>query len=245
MKLKKRLLIAGVAVAIVAGLLFFCFQPSRPVAPVELLAYPHKSPFRIATQIERLIPSSWGWAWKLRDRLRGPVRAITISTQVLEGAFSETGQSIASNVLAGKVALTNAYGYEVWKLDANQVSALSRTFKGAQGIDVLSAPRVQTANDVGAAVMQTQPVVLGGATNHVGVTALFEPHVDGDTVDLFMDFLYSELLTNPVSIRTNVAIALRSQLSDGTGVFLAQKSKDDKGKFRGIIVSLALAPRKK
>jgi hypothetical protein len=146
------------------------------------------------------------------------------------------------NVLTTNNVAAISSEVQAWQLGDKEVVGLSRMFREANGINIKSGPTVQTAENCGAAVMMTQSVVIKSATNDVGEIAEFDPRLNEDTVDLYARLVSSELADKGLSIQTNLAVAVRVQLTNGAGVFLVRTN--DK-KFRGVLISLALQPRKK
>ncbi len=115
-------------------------------------------------------------------------------------------------------------------MDGAQIRALEKM----EGIEILSSPRVQTANGVEASVSVTQQVPVGGTNANVGTTLNVNPHYSTNSSTITLDLsaalsrivdtslqqdesqrdLQITTITNSVTISDGQSILLRGDLTD-------------------------------
>ena len=195
------------------------------------------------------------WVWRLKQSLFGPAKAIELDSAIFELKARPT--SGLPDYLLGKPDLTNTNGLQVWIIDKDELFALRRGLSMAPGNKMISRPRVSTAHGIQGTLSVGGNIAVDGTQRWCGVVMEFSPRVSRHSTDLTMITTLSEAVTNEVagsvnhpgtnfvSVRTNLALAARIQIPNGSGVFLLNNGQDGKNEKRmGILIS-ASQPRTK
>ena len=238
---KRKFLLAGlVAICIVGGAAFLP-RSARPVmvAPLsEGMALMPKAPW-----LDRFMPQ-WGWLWRLRDTVMPRRR---ISFDAAQADFNLTPERVLADLALGYSTFTTN-GIRLWILDGNNLSELQRHLKQNSKSRFL---RVETADGIRSGISITDPVSIDGKPNEAGLKMDLMPVVGRNSTDLTALLCLSEVVTNQtdsslISIRTNLALAVRLEIPNGKGVFLLEAKQDatNRGSL-GVIISPTFPKPKK
>lgn len=242
------LVLAGLGIALLG---YFAARPSpAPLPPISLLS-PSQIPPQRTPLFARIVPatSAWGGAWRLREKVVGPIKPLTFDAAVLRlGALSGTNfSSLAAPDLVGPD------GLQVWRLGAAELEALRRQLKQAPDTEVLFRPRLTTGDGCGASMFTGGSVPIHGSRADVGLFLDLRPTLHGEVTDLIASVLWREAVTNHtskpgglpttelISLQTNLYVAARLQLSNASGVFLLRPAPRA-GDIRGVGLILSEAP---
>src|SRR5262245_60431712 len=70
---------------VVIGVLLLSVRRRPPAVPaVVVMPLPYKIPAQKVPLPDRWIPRSWGWLWRLKQRVLGPAKVIQIETAIFE-----------------------------------------------------------------------------------------------------------------------------------------------------------------
>ena len=138
--------------------------------------------------------------------------------------------------------LTETNGTKAWKLTAKEISNLQEQLQHRDDVHIL-APRMQTSDSIPSALFSGNTVKVNGTNVDVGLTVNFYPRFKRGAVDLLGDVLSLELLTNNTTIRTNLALATRLQLTNGAGAFIVPATTA--GNIYGVIFDVTWPQLKK
>ena len=201
-------------------------------------------------------PARWrrmadrGLAW-LRFQLFGPAKPIILQASVIE--FKKPPTTSAS-LLADLPSLAthgpDTNGIQAWILSDVEMAALRRRLDQTPGAEVVSNPRVQTASGVQADFWVGETIVVGGTNGDVGLAWTCKPRPRRGGNELTSVFTYTQAVTNQtgaaaggqatnvISIQTNLAVAAKIQLPEGSGVFLMRTGRGlAPGKTIGVLIS--------
>jgi hypothetical protein len=221
------LALVAVIVCVLGGLALFSREPMPP-AVVELKR-PYSTPSGLRDWIGRWTPQNpgWTWAWQLEDLVFGRRTVVTLATRFFKVRDSDP-QMIAALGL-GLPQFSNARGVQLWLLPASQLGSL-RKLLAQNGMELLNAPRLTTADGISASLFSGELIPFNGITNQVGVEAAYFVRVHAERTDLFASALLTEAVTNSdqlpegampvVSILTNLDVAFRLQIPKSNGVFI-------------------------
>jgi hypothetical protein len=246
----------GVGVLVGVGILFgFSLSSLRrsPPAPLkasaEFLALTHSMVAPAPSLFERWVPKSksWGWLWRLRDKVRGPKERVSIQATVLE--YSGDAEQIWIVQLGDPLIQTN--GMCGWVADDFVLRELEfelgMNWRGKK----LMRPAVTTSHGILSSIWSgTSGTTLGtvGANTSqppvgLGMELLSKAH--GGGTELMTRVRFSESVTNGaspsvVSIRTNLEGAAQWQLPPGTGCVLLGPAYDDGSRRSAILLSVQI-----
>ena len=251
MKLHKKavwFLIAFLALAI--GISVIKLTRQLPLPPtVTILPPGYKIPPQKLSIPDRWISRKWGWYWRLKQRVFGPPKIISLGATVFE--FSGPPEELLSGFGVGEATFTNASGVHVWITNQTAIAEmLKRVEHSTNGFRVTAAPRITTADAAYSGMMQSQRVPVGGVPTDIGVVLDCLPRVHKDRTDLTIVFRVTEAITNSsvlesvatsnefISMVTNFEVAARLQIPSGGGVLLLDGSHSPKaGKATSVFIS--------
>jgi hypothetical protein len=203
------------------------FSGKEKPAPVMLLREPYSTPLRLRDWIGRWTPRSWSWAFRIEDAIFGRRPVVNLSTQFFR--FSEGAVKPASEFGLGPPGFSDVGGLQVWLPQASELKSLRKRLE-QNGTELLSHPRITTAEGASACLFMGESIPVDGVTNQVGVEAAYFARVHPERTDLFASLRISALLTNHpslsepkppvISVQTNLNVAARLQIPKGCGVFM-------------------------
>ena len=228
----RRVLWTLFGVAGLATLLTLALRPRTPTVPVLVLHRPVAMPVPLLDRCLRLVPAtkSWGWFWRARDRVFGPRKPVNLASEIV--AVDATGAA-SLDLGLGEPLFMGEAGLRVWMPSGTAFARLRLRLEAAPGAEVLSRPRVMTADACQASLFTGQSVPLGAGNPapvaNVGLSIDYFPRVHPKSTDLIATLTVSELATNPpvargtpqaLAVRTNLDLAVRLQIPKGRGVVL-------------------------
>lgn len=223
----KRLVWLSALVVGVGAALAVAFCPRTPTAPVLVLRRPLTMPSPLLDRVLRFIPAtpSWGWFWRAREVVFGRRKPVNVFTEILA---LDASRDPAARLAPGAPTFSDPRGLRVWLLGGADIKSLRQRLEDAPGTEVLSRPRVTTADECAASLFQGYSVSINGVTSPVGHAFECYPRVHRQATDLIAAVTLSEAITNAaagdrpssISIRTNLDLALRLQIPKGSGAFL-------------------------
>ncbi len=227
--------------------LVFIFRPSPPV-PAVVMPLPDGIPAQKPTLLERSIPPTWGWAWRLKELVFGRIKPITLKAAIIDcGGLSN---SVSPVFLLREPQFANTSGLQVWILSEDELDAVCRGLEQTPGNEILARPRVVTGDGIECRLYVGTTLSIDGTQRAVGLNADFLPRLRRDSTDLFVVITHIAAVTNQatattglpiaqsVSIRTNVAVAARTQIPKGNGAFLLN---EDRGVTNGSRVAVTIS----
>jgi hypothetical protein len=180
----------------------------------------------------------------LRSKLFRPPRAVVISAEVFECYESF---SLAKVPLSPPLAVNQA-STRLWLLDTNQWAVLRNNMQSNTA--AIARPSAWTSDGQPAKIFIGESVLIDGSWRQKGIAFDVSARTKSSAVDLtaFLTltapFTNSSLVTNAVSIRTNLAIGARVQIPQGHRLFLLTSNAAN-GKRMGVIVSATIPEPKK
>jgi hypothetical protein len=163
-------------------------------------------------------------------------------------SFADSPHTLLSNLAIGPPNFSNTNGLCVWLLSSNQLSALRGNFKQAPGANILSKPRISTAEGIQADLFVGQSLPPGSPAKQVGLEFRCCARFRRNSSDLLTHISFSEFVTNEndgsastppftTTLQTNIDTALRLQLPKGNGVFfLDQSHHESPRKNIGVLI---------
>jgi len=237
----------GTALLFVSLGLVFIFRPSPPATAI-VMPLPNGIPAQKPTLLERWIPPTWGWAWRLKELILGRSKPITLKAALFD--FGGSSNLVSPLFLLREPQFANTNGLQVWILSENELDAVCRGLEQTPGNEILARPRVSTGDGIECRLYVGTTLSIDGTQRAVGLNAHFLPRVRRDSTDLFVVITHTAAVTNQttattglpiaqsVSIRTNVAVAARIQIPKGNGAFLLN---DDRGVTNGGRVAVTIS----
>ncbi len=225
----------------------FIFRPSPPV-PAVVMPLPNGIPAQKPTLLERSIPPTWGWAWRLKELVFGRIKPITLKAAIMDCRGPSNSVSPLLLLRGPQFATTN--GLQVWILSEAELDTVCRGLEQTPGNEILARPRVSTGDGIESRMYMGATLSIDGTQRAVGLNADFLPRLRRDSIDLFVVITHTAAVTNQatattglpiarsISVRTNVAVAARIQLPKGSGALLLN---DDRGvtNGRGVAVTIS------
>ena len=243
-------------VLVIVSVCLVSFFRLLPPAPAIVIPLHNGIPTQKPTLPERWIPPTWGWLWRLKESVLGRRKVITLNTTIID--CEGLSNFVASALSLWEPHFTDTNGLQVWILGDRELDALRRRLERTPGNNVLSSPRVTTADGIEARLSDSTMISIDGTQRDAGVVVDFLPRFRRDVTDLFALISHSGAVTNQaatttgmpqanlVAIRTNFAAAVRIQIPKGSGVFLLGNEHGvTNGKSIGVIISATLPPPKK
>jgi len=160
-----------------------------------------------------------------------PRTHILINSKILAFHGLTTGQ-----LTIGAAIATNEIGAQVWLLSPAEMDDLRQRLKTENGIEVVNAPSITTADGESASIFAgyAHPTLAS-----IGVSLDFSPKIVAHQLQLALNAIYSDENDDPaMPVRTNLSAACRVTLQNAGGVLIASPvSKDLNGTNYWLILS--------
>jgi len=136
---------------------------------------------------------------------------------------------------------------EIWLLGSAELKALQT--QRPVGSEVLFMPRVETSDGIQSELFTGSAFSLPLSTANAGFLIDLLPHVRKNSIDLIALASLTEARTNQpasaasvgtVSIWTNLAVAVRVQLTNGGSVFILDGPRGADPKRTGLVITAGL-----
>jgi hypothetical protein len=235
-RFKTRHWFIGIVMLAVVGICIVVSQCRSPSAPLKASAEFLSSTQTFVTPppslFERWVPMSWGWLWRLRDKVRGPKETVSIQATVVE--CSTDAEQAWISELGEPMTQTN--GMRGWVADELALRKLEMelaiNWKGKR----LMSPRVNTSHGI-------LSTMWSGTS--VGLSMGFLSKAQGGGTELMTRTCFTESVTNSesppvVSIRTNLDGVARWQLPPGTGFVLVGPPHADGSRRSAMLFSVQI-----
>ena len=221
-----------------------------PLPPIVVLPPSYAAPPQHIPIFARLVPptKTWAWLWHLKGALFGKVRPVEIRTDIVTVLDLEP-LGLANPDVQSPMA-PGSPGLKVWMLEKDKLTALRHKLQQTNVAELVNSPRVTTGDAMDASIFVGTTLVLGSATNELGVRISFRPRIHEDVTDLTTFVTYLTARTNQtgtvaesgaISIQTNLDVKARFQIPNGKGVFLLQSSRDSNSPSPiGVVISAKL-----
>jgi hypothetical protein len=187
-----------------------------------------------------------GWGGPVRSTLRnlrfkwfGPPRTVAISAEVFECYESF---SLAKDSLSAPLAVDPS-ATRLWLIDTNQWAVLRANLQS--NAVAIARPSAWTADGHPANMFTGESALIDGSWRRMGLAFDVSTQTKSSAVDLTAFFTLTSaftnasLLTNAVSVRTNLAAGARVQIPRDHRLFLLTSNAAN-GKRIGVIVSAAI-----
>jgi len=200
-------------------------------------------------RLGRWIPATpgWTWAWRVQEAVFGRRKPVNLSAEVV--SLTDISRPRLASLPLGPANFAHTNGLQVWLLGADQLKALREQLSQRLGAEPPFRPRVSTADGIECQLVQGQSIARNGSINQVRSTFGCCARLHRDYTDLMACVTLSELVTNeaagpggtsaftPISIQTNLDMALRLQIPKGRGVFVLDRSSRESGRQSiGVII---------
>ncbi len=246
------------ALLLLAGLglgLLFSGRPGT-AEPLGLLDPSYRPPAQRLSWFSRLVPVTprWAWLWKLKDGMLGPRQTVNIQSSAF--AMADISEPAVDRLALGRPDFADPNGIKLWVCSDADLNRLRQQLLRTPENEVLFSPRISAADRIAASLFSGSVVVANGCTNQVGLSLQVLTRVRRQALELTTIFALSETVTNspaaatdpstnPVlSVRTNLAIAARLLLAQGTGMFLLDTSPKQDHRHIGLILFAAVPKRR-
>jgi hypothetical protein len=173
---------------------------------------------------------------------RAPWRRISAEIFECPGTYSLTKDSLPAPV-AGAHASTR-----IWLLDTNQLVYVHKSLES--NAIAIASPSVWTYDGHPAKIVVGEILFIGGARQQTGIEFDVSARACRANADvtafltLTAAFTNASVLTNAISIRTNIAVGARVQIPPDRRLFLITSNAVN-GKRMGVIVSATVHEPKK
>ena len=157
------------------------------------------------------------------QHFRPPKTQILITSKILSVHGVTTGQ-----LGIGAAVATNETGAQIWLLLPAELDNLRQRLKTENGLHVVNAPSVMTADGQPASIFvgETLPKTLVS----IGIAMDVNPKIVDHQFQLAMNAVYTEENDNPtIPVRTNFSTACRVKLQNAGGVLIT--APDSKSMF--------------
>ena len=231
--------------------------PSRASRATVSLISPAQLPSHRRPLFARFIPVTprWAWAWRLKEKILGRPRPVDLDAVVLR--FADLPSATGTNLVPSPPSVTGSNGLQAWPLSAAEIAALRNHLKQSPGAEFLFPCRASTASGVDVSMYHGTSVPINGAPASVGLFLDFFPRVRSGVIELTTSLTFTEGITNrtlvpgqsapveTISLQTNLAVAARFQLTNGSGVFLFQPAGGNtNNRAVGLLLSATLPAKK-
>ncbi len=223
-------------------------EAKRP--DVVLYSSDFKMPVNRGTLFDRIVPLNWVWAWKLREKVRGKVKAVMI-----EGMCVETRATVEVTIrgLDLSAPTIERDGTRIWLLSMDQSKRMRSKLRKMQGAAVLDTARITTGENSEADLFSGNSFMGPNGPIQAGFSLDASPRIQGEKIDLTSVFTYSETVTNTaapqgpapapsIPIRTNAFFATRIQFSTNSAVLII--APDESGATNRSIALILTAERR-
>ena len=230
-------------------------RPPPPRLPVTIFPPGYKIPPQKASIPDRWISRKWGWYWRLKQRVFGPPKIVTLGATVFE--YSAPPEEVLSSLGVGEATFTNTSGVHIWITNHTGITAMEeRVTHSTNRFRVTAAPRITSADAAQSRIMSSWRVSVAGVATDVGVVLGCLPRVHKDSTDLTVVLRVTEAITNSgpetfassngvVSVATNFEVAARLQIPREGGVLLLDGThSSNSGKATAVFISTDSAPPK-
>ena len=260
--------VALLAVAVGAGLLFAL---SREPSPVQRGSVPKGWPNQQGTFKNSVVRRMPMWVWRVRDWVRGPRRGVKIDPHFV--ALENWSAAEVERLGLGAPALAEANGVQVWLVPSNQVQTTHWALLNSPGAAQIAWSLFQTADGIHSTMMVGATLGKGPHSFPAETMYSFEPHVNGEGLDLKailscespktagavareQSFVHDRKEFSSLSIGSNTTTAaagsilhpdplsLRVQIRDGQGVLVVQEKRAGIG-GRPLAIWIQAAPMPK
>jgi len=243
---------------VIAGLAYQQFDTQRRLRAAQASAEQQAEEVQGLRHANELLASQTNELKRLRDeakdvlRLRAELGQLRQEQSALKRIVAKVAQPAANDVpKEPSIQITGRFisvptenlkdaGWakppngEVELMDDQQVRAILQALDNVDGMEILSQPRVQTANGVEAALSMTQQLPLGGTNVNVGTSLRLNPHYSTNSLKITLDLaaeisrlidtslqqdesqgdLRVTTITNSVALSDGQSILLREDLAD-------------------------------
>ena len=188
---------------------------------------------------------------------RSPGRPSVFNLRATVLDFAGPGEVFLTNHPLPAPTYTGAEGLKIWLLSGDEERALESDLSRNGGPQILSMPGITTVNRGEACLMSTESLHINGIPTTAGLVINLLPNVHSKATDLTTLISLTEVVRNrfsasagspdheTVSIRTNLAVAMRLQVPKGYGVFVLQgQPAETNGKHIGALLSIKTSKAK-
>jgi hypothetical protein len=206
------MVLAAVLVAALVGII----APKKP-APESTFVWLDPSQFarqRQPGRLKRLYYKVVNFTAPVWRHFTRPKTHILITSKILSVHGVTT-----SELGIGAATATNETGAQIWLLSPSAVADLRQRLNTANGIEVVNAPSVTTADGLPASIFvgHAQPQTLAS----IGVSLDVNPKIVAHQFHFDLNAVYTDANNGAsMTIRTNLSAACRVRLSNASGVLI-------------------------
>ena len=224
--MKPRTKAVAIILLLLAGLIIIFRLRDSKLPAIVLL--PRTTTIKHDPFPDRLIPKSWGWAWRLRDSIFGKRTPVNFDAQMLE--LKDAARLGDLGHLPAATLVTN--GLSLWTLEDAHLENARTLLQGKdQNKQNAVRGRINTADGMVASMFSGQVVPVAGAMTDVGFKLQVLPRTHKGKTDVTLSVKWVELLDRPsgdppLAIRTNLWQVARAQIPIGHGFLLIQSPSE-------------------
>jgi hypothetical protein len=216
-----------------AAVAFLQFKPNPgPGEPVILL----EGPFKILPSARDRFSMTLGprrkWVARAEQAIFGERRSVRISAEIMELSGPALTNLETSLRLPAPTYATN--GVKIWFLGAASLMEIGRRDSPARGIEILTTPRIVTAEGMASSVFMGQSMPTKTGMTPVGIGMMCSASVRDGYTTLLTELFQSEFIDGIV--RTNFTIHARLNVPKGKGVFVMQQSNGAATNGWGMVI---------
>jgi hypothetical protein len=240
-KFPKRVFIFGLLPGLLLLLGWFAAitmrREARPM--IEILPFP-------AIQTPNMVSAYFqDWGWRIKRFILPNQRVIDIQG-VLFATTNGTGLRIPSTLFSTNVFMeTN--GIRIVLLPKTELQWISHRLEADLAGEILARPRIVTADGVRGGMFVGSSVLVQGISRNVGLDLSVYTLLRKSVTELSFTLVSADAVANspsnskgdqsdPVSIRTNLAVVARIQLPAGMGVLLMSKPNSSVGQRETTVI---------
>lgn len=217
------------AILLLAGLCLV-FRPWHSKPP-QIVLLPPTTTIKHDPFPDRLIPRSWGWAWRLRDSIMGKRTPVTFEAQM----FRVRDAALLADLghLPAATLVTN--GLSMWRVANVALESTRALLQDQNKLDPVRA-RLNTADGIVATMFSGFHVQLAGNMTPVGFTLQVLPRTHTSKTDVTLSVKWTEMLhrssgaaagtRNLATLETNFMQVARVQIPIGNGFLLIQSPSE-------------------
>ena len=172
------------------------------------------------------------WVSRAEHAIFGERKQVGVSADILQLSGPALTNLEATLKLPAPIYATN--GLKVWFLPAGPLKEIGGKSAPGNGIEILTRPRVMTADGIAASMFMGQSVPTKAGMTRVGFGMECAARVHDASTELLTEIVQSEL--RDTVVQTNLAVNARLNVPNGKGIFLVQQPTGAATNGWGVVI---------
>ena len=205
-----------------AFIAFFQRDSSQAIPPVTILDE-YKIPVTTRDRFRKTLGPHRNWVNRAEQTFFGKRNSVPIAAQVLR-LTPPILTNVEPALKLSTPTFTDTNGLKVWFLGEAPLKQISDNKPAKAGVEIVTRPRLQTAEGMGASMFMGQAVPTKTGMTQVGFGIQCAALLHDDSTEMLLRVENSEFLQT-AAIQTNLDINVRLNIRNGKGVLLIQQPK--------------------